>query len=83
MAVLYHIQNQNERQKRDLDETFLERKQMEEQLTDLEENINHINLVEIYKYMYIYIYIYIGERGANERTRSRAKSTIRGSKGRE
>ena len=52
MAILYHIQNQNEKQKRELDEVFVERKQMEEQLGDLEENISQISLV------YIYIYIY-------------------------
>jgi len=43
MAVLYHIQNQNEKQKIQLDEIFVERKKREEEISGIEEEINMIS----------------------------------------
>ena len=44
MAILYHIQAQNERQKHQLDDIFIQRKNKETEIAGIEEQVHNINL---------------------------------------
>lgn len=44
MAILYHMQAQNERQRHQLDEIFIQRKNKETEISGIEEQIHDVNL---------------------------------------
>ena len=44
MAILYHIQAQNEKQRHNLDEIFIQRKNKETEIAGIEEQVHNINL---------------------------------------
>jgi cell division protein FtsB len=44
MALYHHIHSQNEKKKQQLDELFIERKEMENEISDLEHQMQDIQM---------------------------------------